>query len=66
MPFNPPLTRAQLQEIQARNPDNADVRALLWEIKRLRAIVVRADQLQRSISGDLAGGAGIILTALRM
>jgi hypothetical protein len=37
---------------------------LLWEIARLRALIVRADQLQRSL-GALAGGPGIILGALR-
>jgi hypothetical protein len=64
MLFKPPLTLSDLQAIQERNRDNADVFTLLWEIKRLRAIVLRADQLQRSIDG-LGGGAGMILTALR-
>jgi ADP-dependent phosphofructokinase/glucokinase len=40
------------------------VRELLWEIHRLRAIVLRADQLQRSL-GQMGGGVGIVLGALR-
>lgn len=64
MPFKPPLTKEQLREIQDRNLDSADMRALLWEIARLRALVVRADQLQRSL-GNVAGGAGIVLSAFR-
>ena len=64
MPYRPPLTRAQLQELQDRNSESADVRALLWEVKRLRGIVLRADQLQRQM-GSLGGGAGAILDGLR-
>lgn len=62
--FKAKLTRQQLKAIQDRNPDSADVRMLLWEIARLRALIVRTDQLQRSL-GPLAGGPGIILGALR-
>lgn len=47
MPFKPPLTRADLVAIQERNPDSADVRALLWEVKRLRALVLRSHDLVR-------------------
>jgi hypothetical protein len=54
---------ATTKEIQGRNPDSIDVGMLLWEIARLRALIVRADQLQRSL-GSLAGGPGIILGAL--
>lgn len=61
--FKPPLTRAQLQEIQERNKGNADVFALLWEIKRLHEIALRADQLQRSLSDG--GAPRIVLSALR-
>jgi hypothetical protein len=63
MPFKPPLTRDQLVEIQERNKDSADVFMLLWEIKRLRAVVLQADQLQRSI--EVGGGPGMVLQALR-
>lgn len=60
----PPLTKADLQDIQRRRMGDEDVYRLLWEIHRLRSIVLRADQLQRSI-GDLGGGPGIVLKALR-
>jgi hypothetical protein len=53
--FRPPLTRDQLVDIQERNGDNVDVFALLWKITRLRAIVLRTDQLHRSL-GTVDGG----------
>lgn len=62
MRFKRKLTRAELQAIQGRN-DSEDVKTLLWEIARLRAIALRADQLQASL-GNLAGP-GLILSALR-
>jgi hypothetical protein len=65
MPFRPPLTREQLRAIQDRNPGSSDVRELLWEVSRLRARVLRADQLQRSIGDTLPYGAGVILDCLR-
>ena len=61
---HPPLTKADLKAIQDRNPDAPDVRGLLWEIKRLRATVLYADQLQRTI-GTMAGAQGLVLEALR-
>ena len=64
MGFKPPLTRETLVEIQERNPGSADVRALLWEVKRLRALVLYADQLQRMLS-TLPGPQGAILDTLR-
>lgn len=63
MLFRTPLTRAQLHDI-GRRRDPVDVTALLWEIARLRALVLRADQLQRSL-GNVGGGVGTILGALR-
>jgi len=63
MRFKRKLTRAELQAIQARN-DSKDVKTLLWEIARLRSLALRADQLQASL-GNLAGGPGLILNALR-
>lgn len=42
MGFKPPLGKNELRDIQDRNPDSADVRALLWEVKRLRALVLRS------------------------
>jgi hypothetical protein len=38
--------------------------ALLWEIARLRATVLYADQLQRTI-GSMSGAQGLVLDALR-
>lgn len=64
MSFREPLTIDQLRGIQSRNPDSADVRALLWEIKRLRGTVLYADQLQRMLS-TLPGQQGDVLEALR-
>ena len=64
MRFKPALTAVQLNEIQARNHGSEDVFALLWEIKRLRAIVLRADQLQRGIS-SFGGASNLILDCLR-
>lgn len=64
MGFKPPLTKETLIEIQARNLYSADVRALLWEVKRMRALVLYADQLQRML-GTLPGPQGAILDTLR-
>lgn len=64
MPFKPPLTRQQLQDIQERNPNSADVRALLWEVKRLRAIALRTDQLLKDMP-TVAGTSGLVADMLR-
>ena len=64
MQFKPPLTQDTLREIQTRNLESADVRALLWEIKRLRALALYMDQLQRMI-GTLPGQQGDVLEILR-
>jgi len=64
MPFKPPLTKDQLREIQDRNVDSPDVRMLLWEVARLRSLILRADQLQRTL-GSLGGGPGLVLSAFR-
>lgn len=47
-----------------RNPDLADVRVLLWEIKRLRGLVLRADQLTK-VLGNMGRAQGMILDGLR-
>src|SRR5471030_2062762 len=62
--FKPGLTREQLHDIGVRR-DPADIIPLLWEIKRLRAIVTRANQLQASLYDGVGGGAGLILQCLR-
>lgn len=63
MSFRKPLSRVELHEIGKRQRPE-DVLVLLWEIKRLRAIVLRIDQLQRCM-GSVGGGAGILLEGLR-
>jgi len=55
MPFKLPLTHADLRTIRERQPWNADVIALLWEVKRLRSVLLRAYQL----SDDFKRPAGI-------
>ncbi len=50
--FSPSLTKDQLYGIGQRR-DPADIPALLWEIARLRAVALRADQL---MSGSDASG----------
>lgn len=47
-----PLTRDDLLAIQGRNPDSADVRTLLWEIKRLRALALRTHDYFRQAPGS--------------
>ncbi len=46
--FRKPLTTVELVEIRLRS-DSPDMLAVLREIRRLRAIVSRADQLERSL-----------------
>jgi hypothetical protein len=59
MPFKPPLTHTDLRAIRERQSWNADVIALLWEVKRLRSVLLRAYQLSddfkrpAGITGDL-------------
>lgn len=55
MPFKPPLSHADLRAIRERQSWNADVLTLLWEVKRLRSVLLRAYQL----SGDFKRPAGI-------
>jgi hypothetical protein len=64
MGFKPPLPTDQLRAIQERNQNSANVRALLWEIKRMRATLLYADQLQRMLT-TLPGPQGAILDTLR-
>ncbi len=55
MPFKAPLTHADLRLIRERQPWNPDVISLLWEVKRLRSLLLRAHQL----SGDFKRPAGV-------
>jgi hypothetical protein len=59
-----PLSIEQLKEIQGRN-DSADVRVLLWEVRRLREIAATADELDRSL-GPRVGMSGLIRASLRV
>jgi hypothetical protein len=63
MRFKDPLTKATLQEMQ-RRATNPDTLALLWEVARLRSVVLYADQLQRMLT-TLPGPQGAILETLR-
>jgi len=49
MPAHPPLTLDQLREIQSRRRSDPDITALLWEVHRLRATAISADQFLRAI-----------------
>lgn len=64
MPIRPPLSATELAAIWHRNPNHGDIQALIWEIKRLRGTVLRADQLQRQL-GDMGGIQGAMLAGLR-
>ena len=59
-----PLSIERLKEIQGRN-DSADVRVLLWEVRRLREIAAVADELERSM-GPRVGMSGLIRASLRV
>lgn len=61
--FRKPLTTVELVEIRLRS-DSPDMRAVLWEIRRLRRIVSKADQLERSL-GPTGGAIGMIRDVLR-
>ncbi|OBV39786.1 hypothetical protein [Janthinobacterium psychrotolerans] len=61
--FRKALTTVELVEIRLSS-DSADMRAVLWEIKRLRAIVSRADKLERSL-GPRVGAPGLLRATLR-
>lgn len=62
MLFKSPLTRQRLREIGV-NKDASDINELLWEIKRLRALALKFDQVHRNITAS--GGMGILLESLR-
>jgi hypothetical protein len=62
--MRPPLTKADLLAIQERS-DSPDTRALLWEIRRLRALVLRTNDMVR-LMDSRGGPAGILLESMRM
>lgn len=61
--FRKPLTTVELVEIRLRS-DSPDMLAVLREIRRLRAIVSTANQLERSL-GPTDGPAEMIRDVLR-
>lgn len=63
MSFRPPIPTDELHCIGARQ-NAADVTPLLWEIKRLRGLVLRANQVIRTLP-DSGGPGGIVLECLR-
>lgn len=62
MLFKPPLTRERLHDIGVRK-DPGDIVELLWEIKRLRALALKIDQVQRTLT--VSGGLALLLESLR-
>lgn len=62
----PALTRKRLREIQQHYGHDPVVRRLLWEIKCLHVIVMRARQLEQSMGpGEGTTDTGLILSSLR-
>jgi hypothetical protein len=54
MRFKPALTKGDLTAIQERSADSPDVRALLWEVARLRALALRTHDYFRQGSSSTA------------
>jgi hypothetical protein len=52
--FKPALTKDDLTAIQERSADSPDVRALLWEVARLRALALRTHDYFRQGSSSTA------------
>jgi hypothetical protein len=50
--FKRALTKDDLKAIQDRNADSPDVRALLWEVARLRALALRTHDYFRQGSSS--------------
>ena len=59
MSFRPPIPLTELHDIGVRQ-HSSDVVPLLWEIKRLHAIVGRVYQLEQSL-GSHEGGTSVCL-----
>lgn len=54
MRFKPALTKDDLTAIQERSADSPDVRALLWEVARLRALALQTHDYFRQGSSSTA------------
>jgi hypothetical protein len=52
MRFKPALTRDDLTAIQERSAESPDVRTLLWEVARLRALALRTHDYFRQGSSS--------------
>lgn len=63
MTCKPPLTTEELHDIGQRK-DAADIVRLLWEIKRLRGIALRSNQVLRD-ADMLLGPVGIVQKYLK-
>lgn len=50
--MKPPLTREDLIAIRDRNQGDKDVAALLWEVKRMRALLLRSHDYFRQSPGS--------------
>ncbi|RIJ85156.1 hypothetical protein RSP822_17105 [Ralstonia solanacearum] len=62
----PALTRRRLRDIQREHGHDPVVRRLLWEIKCLHILVMRARQLEQSMGpGEGTTDTGLILGSLR-
>jgi len=53
MRFKPALTKYDLTAIQGRSADSPDVRALLWEVARLRALALPTHDYFRQVPPQL-------------
>ncbi|MFC3865694.1 hypothetical protein [Alcaligenes aquatilis] len=60
----PPLQLSQLREIQDRNLRNADVKALLWEIRRLRNVVWQVSENHKIIRREWSHEVGSRFVAI--
>jgi len=52
--FKRALTKADLTEIQERSVDSPDMRAVLWEVARLRALALQTHDYLRQGSSSTA------------
>lgn len=62
--FRTPLSIEQLKETRERS-DSPDMRAVLWEIRRLHKIAATADELDRDLVPRV-GMSGLIRASLRV
>jgi hypothetical protein len=63
MTFKPPIPTDELHDIGVRK-DPADINRLLWEIKRLRSIALRANQVLRAAPVNTGTATGVVAQCL--